>query len=100
MKAFVSFAMLATVAAFVETPSAVLAEDTAQSESATVEVKASMMLYGPDGKRIARVYSVSKEGDPQLILDADLYTVPASTLSIVNGKLTTSMTKREITSGN
>jgi len=96
MKTFAPLALLVTAAALGSASTAVLADE--GTETASVEVKASMMLYGPDGHRLARVYSVSKDGDPQVILNSTLFTVPASTLSTVDGKLTTSLTKREITS--
>lgn len=53
------------------------------------------MLYGSNGQRIAAIYRVS-EGNPQVILNGKLVTVPASSLSDVGGKVTTSLTKAEL----
>lgn len=65
-------------------------------EVAAVEVNEGMMLYGSNGRRVASVYRVDREGNPQVIIDGRLITVPASTLSDVDGKLTTSLSKRDI----
>lgn len=65
-------------------------------EVAAVEVKEGMMLYGSNGRRVANVYRVDRDGNPQVIIDGRLITVPASTLSDTDGKLTTSLTKRDI----
>ena len=61
-----------------------------------VAVTAGKMLYGPTG-RIASVYRVTANGDVQLIIDSRLVTVPASSLSDIGGKVTTSLTKAELT---
>lgn len=100
MKKFALLAALATVAF----APAVQASETSQSvqaatEGAGVEVNAGKMLYSSTGHRIASVYRVNTDGNPQVILDGRLITVPSSTLSEVNGKLTTSLTKREIARG-
>lgn len=104
MNKFAPIALAATAAAFSVFPATAFAAETqsvhAVAESAGVEVNAGKMLYGPDGNRIAKVYRVSREGDPQLIIDGKMLTVPASTLSQVDGKVATSLTKREIVSGN
>jgi hypothetical protein len=42
------------------------------------------------------VYRVTGDGSAQLIVDGKLVTVPASTLSVVDGKLTTSLSKSEV----
>jgi hypothetical protein len=103
MKAIASIALFATAAAFGTAPA--LADEVStsraasQTASAPVEVKANMALYGAEGNRIARVYSVSREGNPQVILNSALHTIPASTLSVVDGRLTTSLSKREIVRG-
>jgi len=97
MKKFALLAALATVAL----APAAQASETSQSvraatEGAGVEVDAGKMLYSGTGHRIASVYRVTSEGNPQVILDGRLITVPSTTLSEVNGKLTTSLSKRDL----
>jgi hypothetical protein len=64
--------------------------------AAPVNVVAGKALYGANGSRIASVYRVSADGRVQIILDGKLITVPSSTLSEVDGKVTTSLTKSEL----
>ena len=64
--------------------------------AAAVAVNAGKMLYASNGQRIAAIYRVTAEGNPQVILNGKLVTVPASSLSDVNGKVTTSLTKIEL----
>jgi hypothetical protein len=97
MKKFIILAALATVAV---APASYAAETSqsvrAATEGAGVQVDAGKMLYGAGGFRIASVYRVSAEGAPQIILDGKLITVPAATLTEVDGKLTTSLSKRDL----
>jgi hypothetical protein len=65
------------------------------TSSAPVAAKGKMLL-GADGGRLAPVYRVAADGSAQIILDGKLITVPASTLSTVSGKLTTSLTKSAV----
>lgn len=102
MKKFAPLALIATAATFA-VPSAVFAAETSQSVrevteevAAPVEVNAGKMLYSTDGRRVASIYRVTEEGNPQVILNGRLITVPASTLSDMDGKVTTSLSKREI----
>ncbi|MFC0206350.1 hypothetical protein [Novosphingobium soli] len=100
MKKFASLVALATVAAL---PAAALAETTqvreaTEESSAAVAVNAGKMLYSAEGTRIAPIYRVTADGNPQVILAGRLVTVPASSLSDVGGKVTTSMSKKELAS--
>ena len=54
------------------------------------------MLVGADGARLGAVYRVSSDGSPQLIVNGKMVTVPAATLSMVDGELKTSLSKSEI----
>ena len=102
MKKFVIVAALACVTlaagAHAEgtTPSG---EEAAEAMAAPVNVSSGTMLYGGDGKRIGRVYRVDGDGNVQLIMNSKMVTVPAATLSEVDGKVMTSLTKREVRSG-
>lgn len=98
MKKIFSFALIAAAAA---APVAAHADDTQSVHAVTdraveVDVKAGTMLYASNGYRLAPVYRVSSEGNPQVILNGKLVTVPASTLSNADGKVTTSLTKKDL----
>ena len=54
------------------------------------------MLVGANGTRLGAVYRVTDDGSAQLIVDGKMVTVPASTLSVVDGKLTTTLSKSEV----
>lgn len=56
------------------------------------------MLVTADGARIGRVYRVNPDGSVQVIADYLSYivTIPAATLAMKNGELTTSLTRRQI----
>jgi hypothetical protein len=100
MKKIIALAAIATVAtlsvpaAFAETQS--VREVT--EEASPAKLNAGQMLYSAAGYRVAPIYRVNAEGNPQLILSGKLVTVPASTISSVGGKVTTSLTKKEIAS--
>jgi hypothetical protein len=68
----------------------------AQAPAAGVSVNPGKMLYSSNGQRVGAVYRVNAEGDPQIILSGKLVTIPASTLSEVEGKLTTSLARKDI----
>jgi len=54
------------------------------------------MLVASNGSRLGIVYRVGPDGSAQIIIDGKLVSVPASTLSNVGGKLTTSLSKSEV----
>jgi hypothetical protein len=54
------------------------------------------MLIAANGARLGAVYRVGPDGSAQIIIDGKLVTVPANTISIADGKLTTSLTKSEV----
>ena len=54
------------------------------------------LLKGAEGGRLGTVYRVMPDGSAQLIIDGKLVTVPASSLSIVNGELTTKLTRAQV----
>ncbi|SFG27126.1 hypothetical protein SAMN05518801_11325 [Novosphingobium sp. CF614] len=104
MNKFAPLAALAAFATLAGIPSAVFAETTqsvrevTEEAAAPVKVNAGAMLYSANGYRIAPVYRVTADGNPQVMLDGRLVTVPASTLSEVNGKVTTALSKRDLAS--
>jgi hypothetical protein len=64
--------------------------------NASVAVSAGKGLYDSAGHRVGSIYRVTNEGDAQVILNGKLVTVPASTLSEVNGKITTSISRADL----
>ncbi len=100
MKKFAALAAVATLAVL-SAPAAFAGESSQSVRAATdaatagVAVNAGKMLYTTDGKRVAAIYRVV-DGNPQVILNGKLVTVPASTLSDVNGNVTTSLSKVEL----
>lgn len=90
MNKVVPLALLATVTLFAAAPGSL------HAETAAVAVTAGKTLYGPNGGRIASVYRVAADGRVQIILNGKLVTVPSATISQVEGKVTTSLTKSEL----
>ncbi|KPH58686.1 hypothetical protein ACLIMP_09660 [Novosphingobium aerophilum] len=103
MKKFVALAAAASVASFAIVPAA-FAETTqsvravTEEAAAPVDLTAGKMLYAANGYRLAPIYRVAADGNPQVILNGRLVTVPASSLANVDGKLTTSLSKKDIAS--
>lgn len=54
------------------------------------------MLVASDGARLGAVYRVTEDGSAQVIIDGKMVSIPANTLSAPDGKLTTSLTHREV----
>jgi len=71
-----------------------LAQD-APAAAASLAGARGKMLVTVDGARLAPVNRVTSDG-PQIILDGRLVTVPANTVSLAGGKLTTSLTKGQV----
>lgn len=90
MKKFVPVALLATAMLFAAAPA------TLHAAEGGVSVTAGQSLYGSDGKRVASVYRVTTDGTVQVILDGKLINVPAGTLSDVDGKVVTSLSRSDL----
>jgi hypothetical protein len=74
-----------------------LAEGQSDASAAPAAVaEKGKMLTAANGARLGAVYRVNPDGSAQIIIDGKLVTVPANTLSVANGKLTTSLTKSEV----
>lgn len=98
----IKFATLA-IALAVATPATVLAAEASESVTAAAEattaplsISSGRMLYATTGQRVAPVYRVNADGNPQVILNGKLITIPSSSLSQVEGKVVTSLTKAEL----
>jgi hypothetical protein len=68
----------------------------AQNAPSTVVAEKGKMLVASNGARLGNVYRVGPDGSAQLIIDGKLVTVPVTTLSSADGKLTTSLSKSEV----
>jgi len=71
-----------------------IAQDTAAAP-AIVATKGKMLVTS-NGSRLGPVYHVGSDGSAQVIVDGKMVTIAATTLSITNGQLTTSLTKSEV----
>ena len=69
---------------------------TTRAETTAAVAAKGQMLVSANGARLGTVSRVTADGSPQIIIDGKLVTVPAATLSTVNGKLTTSLSKSEV----
>jgi hypothetical protein len=67
-----------------------------EGAAAPVSTVKGSMLISANGSRLAQVYRVGPDGSAQIIIDGKLVTIPASSLSMSGGKLTTSLTKSEV----
>ena len=73
---------------------ALAAQGEAAAETVAVVGKT---LFDANGKNVGVIYKVTSDGSAQLVIDDQrLITVPASSLSQVDGKIRTSLTKRDI----
>ena len=88
------FAML--MCTFVTLPA--FAQDPASPGTAAASVTAvkGEMVVAANGGRLGRVYRTGADGSAQIFIDGRLVTLPASTLSNANGRLTTTLTKSEL----
>ena len=87
---------LVILAALVAAASPALAETTTPVASPVVATKG-QMLTGADRSRLGSVVRVEGDGSVGIIFDAHLVTIPGSTLSMADGKLTTTLSKRQVT---
>jgi hypothetical protein len=71
------------------------AQGTSEATSNVVAEKGKM-LVAANGARLGAIYRVGADGAAQIIIDGKMVAVPANTLSNVNGKLTTSLSKSEV----
>lgn len=86
---FVSLCALVTLSG------AAVAVSAAEGAAPVSAVKGSM-LVAANGTRLAPVYRVGADGAAQIIIEGKMVTVPVTTLSMADGRLTTSLTKNEI----
>jgi hypothetical protein len=73
----------------------VLASLSAVAQDGQVATEGKMLLAS-NGSRLGAVYRVTGDGSAQIIVDGKMVTIPANTLSVADGKLTTSLSKADI----
>ena len=75
---------------------AVQAASASDASTAQVSPVKGSMVVSSNGAHLAPVYRVNPDGSAQIIIDGRMVTIPAATLSMASGKLTTSLTKSEV----
>ena len=68
---------------------------TAVAQEGAVAAKGKQLIAS-NGARLGQVFRVDADGSIQMIIGGKLVSIPASTLSSVDGRLTTSLSKSEI----
>ena len=86
MRALLSLALLAL------TPAMAVAQAPAPAPAANV----GETLRDASGGRIGAITEVFKDGSVQVIYNSQLVTIPAASLTAPNGKLTTSLTRKQL----
>jgi hypothetical protein len=87
-------AFAALILATIATP--VIAADAVQTAPAGATLaQKGKMLVSADGSRLATIYRVTPAG-AQVIVDGRMITVPADTISAVDGKFKTSLSKSQV----
>jgi len=64
--------------------------------AAELKIEANDTLYDAQGKKLGDVFAVSSKGSPQVQIGGRVILVPLSTITVVDRKFTTSMTRQEI----
>lgn len=57
---------------------------------------AGKMLYSADGKRLAPIYRVREDGAVQIIINGKMIVVPADTITVADGKASTTLGRPEL----
>jgi hypothetical protein len=98
MNIFATIALPLSLSAAALAPQAATANDAVQLTAATANAAdfKGKMLFGPSGERLAAVYKIGADGSAQIILNGKMVVVPASSLSAADGKLSTSLSKRDL----
>lgn len=86
---------LALALALAFTPSLV-APTMAQEAAATAEIRTGRTLRDPANVRVGKIDRVNADGSVRVIFEERFITIPADTLSVKDGEVTTSLTRREV----
>lgn len=92
----ISFKLLlpVSIALAAVAPQVALAQDSAPA--ADVASFNGKTLYTTSGQRVGSIINVTISGIPQVVLAGKVRSVPAESLSVVDGKLATSLSKKEL----
>jgi hypothetical protein len=71
------------------------AQDQSSSAAASAGSKGKMLIAA-NGARLGPIYRIGADGAAQIFIDGKLVSIPVTTLSTANGKLTTSLSKSEV----
>jgi hypothetical protein len=74
----------------------VLVTLTAAAQDVDTSAMKGKMLTASNGARLGQVFRVAADGSVQMIIEGKLISVPVSTLTSVDGRLTTSLSKNEV----
>ena len=88
--------MLCSIALMCAYASVSVAQDSPSEGAAAPVAAKGTLLVASNGARLGSIYRVGPDGSPQIIIDGRMVTVPAATLSVANGKVTTSLSKSEV----
>ncbi|MCI4592034.1 hypothetical protein MOK15_18260 [Sphingobium sp. BYY-5] len=96
MTRFAKFALIVPLSVALAAPA--FADDTVQLANASLSAAdyKGKMLYTAAGDRLAAVYRIGQDGAAQIILNGKMVSVPAASLTAADGKLTTSLSKRDL----
>jgi hypothetical protein len=108
MKKTLLIALLSVVAAgsaFAEEATTTIASTAvvaAAAPASTIAVEVGQVVVSTDGGRLGRVQRVAADGSPRVILRglSELYAVPLSTVTVVDGRVVTTLTRAEIIAAN
>jgi hypothetical protein len=76
---------------------AAVAQDQPGAAAATLaSASKGQMVVAANGARLGTVYRLTADGSPQVIIDGRMVTIPATTLSVSDGKLMTSLSKSAV----
>lgn len=90
------FGLIVALSALLPVTALVGATTAVAEESALAKALVGKLLYDIDGKKLAPIYKIDGSGAPQILLDGRAVTVPMSSLTEVDGKFTTKLTKRDL----
>jgi hypothetical protein len=90
----VLFSLILAAPALSQTAAATTTAPTAAAPAAAAKV--GEMLIDANGGRLGRVDRVNDDGSAEILIDDRVATIPATTLSMVNGRLMTSMKKSQV----
>lgn len=85
-------------AALISAASPVVAQSAAIVATVPVVASRGQTISTADRARLGSVVRVNGDGSVAIIFDSRLLTIPASTLRLENGRLTTSLSRREVIS--